>query len=127
MPANPGEIVDGKVIKLLKYGAIVELEEGESGLVHISEIANEYVRDVAEYLREGDQVTVKVLASKEPGRFELSIKQASPGGVGAGVAAPRARRSVNESFERRLDSFMKKSNQLQNERRRGRESRRRRG
>jgi len=46
MPTNPGDIVDGRVVKLLKYGAIVELEEGESGLVHISEIADEYVRNV---------------------------------------------------------------------------------
>ncbi len=124
MPTNPGDIVDGRVVKLLKYGAIVELEEGESGLVHISEIADEYVRNVTDYLHEGDQVKVKVLVRKEPGRFELSIKQANPTAPNA-PSPPRSRRGIDEAFEKRLESFMKKSNQKQSECRRAREGRRR--
>jgi S1 RNA binding domain protein len=125
MPASPGEILEGQVVKLLKYGAIVQLGDGETGLVHISEIANEYVKDVGDYLREGDTVTVKALARKEPNRLELSIKQAAPGG-GSAPPPPR-RRAPDEDFERRLDDFMKRSNQLQNERRRSRDPKRRGG
>lgn len=124
MPVSPGDIATGQVARLLKYGVIVELEEGESGLVHISEIADEYVRDVSDYLREGDQVTIKVLARKEPGRYELSIKQAAPRAEGA---PPPRRRAPDEDLERRLGDFMKKSNQLQNERKRSKDSRRRGG
>lgn len=73
----PGEIVEGKVQGITKFGAFIELPGGEVGLVHISEIADTYVKDVKDFIREGDMVKVKVLsvAGKKIG---LSIKQAVP-------------------------------------------------
>ena len=71
----PGEIMEGKVQGITKFGAFVELSAGVVGLVHISEIADTYVKDVKDFIQEGDTVKVKVLnvAGKKIG---LSIKQA---------------------------------------------------
>lgn len=71
----PGDILEGKVQGITNFGAFVELPTGEVGLVHISEIADTYVKDVKDFIQEGDTVKVKVLnvAGKKIG---LSIKQA---------------------------------------------------
>ena len=73
----PGDILEGTVQGITKFGAFVELPGGAVGLVHISEIADTYVHDVKDFIKEGDKVTVKVLnvAGKKVG---LSIKQAAP-------------------------------------------------
>jgi S1 RNA binding domain protein len=107
-------VVEGKVVKLLRYGVIVELTDGESGLVHISEIAPEFVAAVEDYLREGDDVRVKVLGQKEPGRYDLSIKQAEHPDA---QHQPRraSRRPTTAAFERRLGDFMKGANQRQSD------------
>jgi S1 RNA binding domain protein len=57
----PGEIIEGKVQGITTFGAFIELPGGLVGLVHISEIADTYVKDVKDYIKEGDQVKVKVL------------------------------------------------------------------
>lgn len=72
-----GSILEGKVTSIMKFGAFVALEGGRSGLVHISEIANTYVNDVHDFLKEGQAVKVKVL-STENGKINLSIKKALP-------------------------------------------------
>ena len=76
MNLAPGEIVEGKVQGITNFGAFVELSGGVVGLVHISEIADTYVKDVKDFIKEGDEVKVKVLsvAGKKIG---LSIKQAT--------------------------------------------------
>ena len=75
MAIEIGTTLKGTVVKVADYGAIVRLPEGQSGLIHISEIANAYVRDIREYLNENDQVAVKVLRLNDKGRYELSVKQ----------------------------------------------------
>ena len=77
MELQVGSILDGKVTGITKYGAFVALEGGKSGLVHISEIANTFVNDVHDFLQEGQEVKVMVLAS-ENGKINLSIKKAQP-------------------------------------------------
>ncbi len=69
-----GRIYDGTVLKLLDFGAIVQLLPGKDGLLHISQIANERVNNVSDYLKEGQQVKVKVLEADEKGRVRLSMK-----------------------------------------------------
>jgi len=56
----------------------VQLAAGETGLVHISEVDRNYVRNIRDHLHEGDKVTVKVVAIKEDGKIDLSIKQGEP-------------------------------------------------
>jgi S1 RNA binding domain protein len=74
--AEAGQIARGTVVRILAYGALVRLDDGCLGLVHISEIDERYVKEVGEYLREQTRVVVKVLQEKEGGRWEFSIKAA---------------------------------------------------
>lgn len=73
-----GAILEGTVSSIAKFGAFVNLPERRSGLVHISEIASQYVADVNDFLKVGDPVKVKVLAITPEGKINLSIKQAQP-------------------------------------------------
>lgn len=74
MSIDIGSTVDGTIIKLAEYGAIVRLQDGKTGLIHISEIADTFVRDVKDYFKEHDRVKVKVLSLNSKGRYELSTK-----------------------------------------------------
>jgi len=69
-----GKVYEGTVLKLLDFGAIVSVLPGRDGLLHISQIANERVNAVADHLKEGQQVKVKVLEADEKGRLRLSMK-----------------------------------------------------
>ncbi|WAW09401.1 polyribonucleotide nucleotidyltransferase [Oxalobacter vibrioformis] len=72
-----GKIYDGTVLKLLDFGAIVQVLPGRDGLLHISQIATERVNAVTDYLQEGQQVRVKVLETDDRGRIKLSMKAAA--------------------------------------------------
>jgi S1 RNA binding domain protein len=103
MDVAAGAIVEGTVVKITNYGAFVELPDGKSGLVHIREIADTYVKDVRDYLKEHEKVKVKVLGVNERGKLDLSVKQAlSPE---ERIARVRAK----ASFEDKLKAFMKES------------------
>ncbi len=71
---EPGRIYDGKVAKLMDFGAFVTIAPGKDGLVHVSQISNERVEKVSDKLKEGDMVKVKVLEVDKQGRIRLSIK-----------------------------------------------------
>ncbi len=89
-----GKVYEGTVLKLLDFGAIVSILPGRDGLLHISQIANERVNAVADYLKEGQKVRVKVLEADEKGRVRLSMKAVTveEGGVAAAPvpAAPES-------------------------------------
>ena len=130
-----GNIVSGKVTGITKFGAFVALAPGKSGLVHISEIANSYVSDVNEFLKEGQEVKVKIIGIDENGRINLSIKKAMdppPAGLrpasggqrpfhsprpqqrprpqtSAYVPAVPVQESSDASFEDKLKQFMQDS------------------
>jgi polyribonucleotide nucleotidyltransferase len=74
-----GKIYDGKVAKLMDFGAFVTILPGKDGLVHISQISNERVENVADKLSEGDTVKVKVLEIDKQGRIRLSMKAVAEG------------------------------------------------
>lgn len=74
--AEIGNIARGTVVRVLLYGALVRLDDGSLGLVHISEIDDKYVRNIGEYVAEGARVVVKVLSEKEGNRYEFSMKKA---------------------------------------------------
>jgi len=71
-----GAIYEGTVVKLMDFGAFVQFMPGRDGMVHVSEIADHRVEKVSDELKEGDKVTVKLIAKDERGRYNLSIKQA---------------------------------------------------
>ncbi len=114
-----GMVVEGKVSGITKFGAFILLPEGKTGLVHISEIAEEYVKDISAYLKEDQKVKVKVLSVNEKGKISLSIKKVLE------ESQPRSRRTYKPaeaewdsrhsmdrlSFEERLARFMKESDE----------------
>ena len=128
-----GQVLEGTVTGITKFGAFVSLEGGRSGLVHISEVANTFVNDVHDHVQIGQKVKVKVLSLGEAGKINLSIKraaeaprqnqpprrpnpsgyqsaprpaqQSAPAPAQGQVAAPTG----NQDFEDRLKRFMQES------------------
>lgn len=78
MQVEIGSVYEGTVTGLTNFGAFVKLENGTTGMVHISEVASEYVSDISQHLAEGDKVKVKVIEINEKGKVSLSIKKALP-------------------------------------------------
>lgn len=78
MALTVGSITSGKVESVMPFGAFVALPENKSGLVHISEITNEYIENINDYIKVGDTVSVKVLDVDKSGKISLSIKKAKP-------------------------------------------------
>ena len=76
MSIEVGNKLQGKVTGITKFGAFVELAEGSTGLVHISEVADKYVKDINDHLKVGDVVEVKVINVEKDGKIGLSIKKA---------------------------------------------------
>ena len=136
MENTVGAILDGKVKSIAKFGAFISLPDSKTGLVHISEVANSFVKDINEHLTEGQEVKVKVIAIDENGRINLSIKQAqepvarlknnsaprtAPQGPRSNAASrrvpnsyatpvPQAAKPSNDlSFEEKLKAFMSES------------------
>ena len=73
--AEVGAIYTGKVARIVDFGAFITILPGKDGLLHISQIANERVENVSDYLEEGQEVTVKCLDVDQRGRIKLSIKE----------------------------------------------------
>ncbi len=97
-----GSKLEGKVTGITHFGAFVELANGVTGLVHISEIADKYVKDVHEFLNINDIVKVKVIHVEEDGKIGLSIKQAQENWQ---RRSPRRK----ENFEEKMSKFLKES------------------
>ena len=91
MQIEVGAILEGKVTGITKFGAFVELEPGKTGMVHISEVANTYVKEITDHISDGQTVKVKVLNIGEDGKISLSIKKAEP---------PAPRESRDARFQR---------------------------
>ncbi|MDQ6883594.1 MAG: S1 RNA-binding domain-containing protein [Candidatus Dormibacteraeota bacterium] len=130
MAVTPGTVVEGTVVGITNFGAFVQIEGAGTGLVHISEIANEYVRDVNNHLKMNEKIKVKVLnVDATNGKMDLSLKQAAAlaDGAGGGATVPmgppvlprsyrrggRGKRELPEGadpvFEEKLSKFMKTS------------------
>ena len=126
-----GQVLEGTVTGITKFGAFVSLEGGRSGLVHISEVANTFVNDVHDHVQIGQKVKVKVLSLGEAGKINLSIKRATeaprqnqpprrsnptgyqstprPAQQTAPAQGQVAAPTGNQDFEDRLKRFMQES------------------
>ncbi len=127
MELEVGSILEGKVSGITKFGAFVTLPDGKSGLVHISEVANAFVADIAEHVQLGQTVKVKVLGISPEGKINLSIRRALDNPPAARQSSfrkpaapkkepPRAAQtfaadppSADQAFEDRLKKFMQES------------------
>ena len=95
MQSKPGDIYEGTVTGITNFGAFVKLENGETGMVHISEVAPVFVKDINTFLAEGQDVKVKVLSVNESNKISLSIKQAV---AGTNDNQAKDRKPVQKSF-----------------------------
>jgi S1 RNA binding domain protein len=118
----PGTVLEGTVVRVLPFGIVVELPGGASGLAHISELADGYIRDISEHFRAGERVRVKVLDEDDRGRCRLSVRQAAAGRQDPGAAAPRAAGEGSVAFEEKLKRFLRESQERLVDLRRNREA-----
>ena len=129
-----GIIVEGKVVRIKPFGAIVQLENGGQGLVHISQIANGFVQDINDHVTVGDTVKVKVMSVDEENRkIALSIRDAlpkppkaqqsfkprehknnyEPRGARPSAADPAQPKEPVNDFEEKMKEWLKQSNERQ--------------
>lgn len=127
MAIEVGSVLEGKVTGITNFGAFVELDGGVTGLVHISEVADAYVKDIKDYLQMDQMVKVKVI-NVSNGKVGLSIKQVNSDGVRD--SRPNRRpggRSSGRSrggFEDKLSRFLKDSDERLSSLRRNQDSKR---
>ena len=76
--AEVGKLYTGKITRIMNFGAFCEILPGKEGLIHVSELANKFVKTVDEVVKVGDEVTVKLIEVDDQGRLNLSKKQADP-------------------------------------------------
>ena len=134
MSIEVGSKLQGKVTGITNFGAFVELPNGSTGLVHISEVADNYVKDINEHFKVGDMVEVKVMNVGTDGKIGLSIRKAKPEserperpqrpqrprtGQGGRPTTDRP-----ENFEQKMARFMKDSEERLSTLKRATESKR---
>lgn len=129
MAFEVGQIVEGKVTGIMNYGAFVDLGDNTSGMVHISEVAPVYVKEIKDHLTVGQAVRVKILGIDERGKISLSIKQVEPRPQGGNRRAGNAggnrqngkggadhydwnrKQNTSASFDDMLSKFMASSDE----------------
>jgi S1 RNA binding domain protein len=113
MALEVGNIVEGVVTGITNFGAFVTLPGGQTGLVHISEVADAYVKDIKDYLKENDKTRVKIISLDKNGKIGLSIRQVKNDGPRR--RGRRDRRETSMSFEDKLARFLKESDERQSD------------
>lgn len=110
MAVEVGQIIKGTVTGVKKFGAFIKLEDGSTGLCHISEVSNAFIKDIETHLTMNQEVTVKVIGIDEKGKINLSIKQTLKQ-----ESRPAPVRRTYEPRKKDLDSlltdFMKESDE----------------
>ena len=143
MDMEVGSVVEGVVSRITNFGAFVDIEGGKNGLIHISEISDVYVRDVRDFLAEGDKIQAKVITIDDRGKIALSLKQMKKQNQQQDKEAsssvrnkfPRSERiergdikkpvrQLSASFEDKLSKFMKESDEKLADRKRRTDSKR---
>jgi S1 RNA binding domain protein len=138
-----GSIVEGTVVSITKFGAFVELPNNQTGLVHISEISDNYVKEVSDFLKKDDKVKVKIIGKNKKGKFDLSIKQTKPPEVKKEEKPPQKKprvfrdmdqrgssqgyKRMEPCFEEKLAQFMKDSEERQLDIKKNTEAKRKKG
>ena len=115
MELKVGQIVEGKITGITNFGVFVDLGNSLSGMVHISEVAQSYVSEIRDFVKENDVVKMKVLNITEEGKISLSIKRAAeqPRNRNNASATPKpdnsyvwgAKKTEPESFEEMMNKF----------------------
>lgn len=123
MSVEVGNIIEGKITGLAKFGAFVDLGNGKNGLVHISEVSDKYVEDINQELEEGQTIKVKVISIADDGKIALSIRKVAGESKAEGKPAPEKKKpapkrqskpassnqSSSNNFDAMMNSFLKDS------------------
>ena len=110
-PIESGNIVPVEVTNIADFGVFVRCKTGEEGLIHISEVANEFVTNINKYVKLGETVSVKVLGRNKKGKLEFSIKKAKENKPKKALFIRST--SENKEFEDVLTKFLKRSDEKQ--------------
>lgn len=131
MSLEVGSVVEGLVTGITNFGVFIKLPGGETGLVHISEIADTYVKDINDYIKKRDKVKVKVLSIDKGGKIGLSIKQVNEKSSGKknqqnlnGRERQDHKKPASLNFEDRLSKFFKESDERQHDLKKNTEAKR---
>ncbi|OGC04673.1 hypothetical protein A2276_01695 [candidate division WOR-1 bacterium RIFOXYA12_FULL_43_27] len=117
MPLDIGSEVEGKVTGIANFGAFIELPEKHVGLVHISQVSDNYVTNINEHLKVGDLVKVKIMGMAKGDKYDLSIKQVGKEGQSQPIPMMRPRRNDRAerpafgTFEDKINQFLKQSDE----------------
>ncbi len=133
MTAEVGTIINGKVTRIMPFGAFIQSEDGLTGLVHISEVSLDYVSDINEHLKVGDSVSAMIIKVESDGKINFSIKRA----LKAKKSEPKKKERIrpadidwgkkpdeNLSFEDKLSKFKMISDENMADLKRSNESKR---
>lgn len=119
-----GEVLSGRVTGITKFGAFVDIGSGRTGMVHISEIADEYITEIADHIKIGDIVNVKVI-NLNGDKVGLSIKQTLASFLSRQEARNRVKDASNlANFEDKLAKFIKDSDERHSDLRKNQDSKR---
>ena len=136
MQLEVGAVLEGKVTGITNFGAFVELGDGKTGMVHISEVAATFVKEIRDYVSENQVIKVKILNISEDGKISLSMKKAmAPPARPSGPAKPSSgrpgnfewqsnRKNESASFEDMLSKFKQTSDEKISALKKGMESKR---
>lgn len=116
MQLEVGTILEGKVTGITKFGAFVDLGDGKTGMVHISEVAPTFVKEIKDYVKIDQVVKVKVLSVAEEGKISLSMKRVDPPAKKPYGNRPERfewtpKRNENLSFEEMMNKFKQSSDE----------------
>ncbi len=128
-----GNIYEGKVVNITNFGAFVDIN-GETGLVHISEVSNKYIKDIRDYLKDKLDVRVKVLSIDDSGKISLSLKQAEGNSLNVGnnnykkimIEYMLLQKSNASNFEDILSKYLKDSEERMQDFRKNQDSKQKR-
>lgn len=117
MSLEIGQQVEGRIANVRPFGAFVDLPDNQTGMIHISEVSNGFVKDINDHLKIGDDVTAKVIKITDDGKINLSLKglDTNPNAVQkstAKVVSQPATKPVNQrtdDFDKMMSQFLKDS------------------
>jgi len=108
-PVEVGDVVEVEVFKITNFGAFVRLPDNRKGLIHISQVADKFVKDINDHLKVGEKVRAKVIMIADDGKIDLSLKEQKE----FRSSLPRGKGFKNSAFEGMMKRFLKESQRQQ--------------
>jgi S1 RNA binding domain protein len=110
-PYATGNVVEGTITNITNFGAFMRIDDKMEGLIHISEVANEFVTDINRYVKVGEKIKVRIMGVGKNNKLELSIKRTKKAEKKAALFIHN--RTKNVTFEEKLTKFLKRSEEKQ--------------